>query len=536
VSTLAGTEVGRGRDRTAADALTGLFLLLPALWVLGHAWPPVNHDVAANLDMAGRWLDGERLYRDIIDVNTPFVFLFYAVPEGLARLFGGAGTVWMVAVVAALAGLSSALSARTIAAWGDGTTITARLLVPLVPFVLCILPPDNSFGQREHVMTVLAFPYLLTAAGRAEGRRPGRWLTVSLTLAAGFGFSMKPHFLVVPALVELYVLVARRFARSAFADPAPWTIGAVVASHAAFAAFVVSDYVTFVLPLTFAAYTRIGGSDALTVLTGRYIMPALVGLVVVSALTLALPRPHPARVFVLFGLAGALSAVAQGKGWAYQSYPVMAAAVMATGVALAALLDRALPRTDRLTPAMVATGLLTLFLVQDAMLDPPFEKQRAYPGSALAQMTRLVEENAPNRRVLVLSPGIFPIYPMINDAGVRMSMPFQTMWPIQGFYADCPDDAVLYVEPDEMSKHERLVFDMVAEAFAREQPDLLVLDRVPGIPRCRSEIFSYVEYFRRHPLFARTFRGYEVMAEKDRYVVWRRRVLEPDEGEPDTAP
>ncbi|MBX9697943.1 MAG: hypothetical protein K2X74_00845, partial [Acetobacteraceae bacterium] len=45
--------------------------------------PPVNHDAAAVLGFAERWLAGERLYADLIDVNPPLIFLLNLAPAAL---------------------------------------------------------------------------------------------------------------------------------------------------------------------------------------------------------------------------------------------------------------------------------------------------------------------------------------------------------------------------------------------------------------------------------------------------------------------
>jgi hypothetical protein len=513
------------RDLLVARLLVGVFLLVPFAWACGLFWPPINHDVAANLDMARRWIGGERLYRDIIDVNTPLVFLIYAIPEGLARLLGGAGTSWMVAcVIGAIAASSLACHRILVRLYEDAHPVGLVLLSLMVPFLLVVVPPDNSFGQREHVMTVLAMPYLLAAAARGDGRSLPLGLSIAVGLAAGVGFSMKPHFVVIPLLVEGFVLTQRAL-RVGLRDPLPWAIAAAVAGHVLFALAVTPDYVSFVLPFVFKYYTQIGGSDAVSVLTGRYILPSLAALGFAMLLAMALPRPRVVPVAALFGFGAALAAVAQGKGWAYQSYPVMVMAGVAMASTVAGLVDRHLPlagRGRRSPPVLIASAVLALFYVQDALIDQPFRKQLQYSGSPLQQMTQAVQKNATNGRILVLSPGILPHYPMINDAGVEMAMPFQTMWPLQGIYAACLPSGRLYNEPDEMSAGERFVFDSIADAFVAKQPALLIVDRVPGIPRCRTEVFSYLEYFLRHPGFAAAFESYEPFIEKERYVIYKR--------------
>lgn len=60
-------------------ALAPALLFLPAVLA-----PPVNHDVAAILSFSQRWLGGERLYTDLIDVNPPLIFVLNLIPAGLA--------------------------------------------------------------------------------------------------------------------------------------------------------------------------------------------------------------------------------------------------------------------------------------------------------------------------------------------------------------------------------------------------------------------------------------------------------------------
>jgi len=53
------------------------------------------------------------------------------------------------------------------------------------------------------------------------------------------------------------------------------------------------------------------------------------------------------------------------------------------------------------------------------------------------------------------------------------------------------------------------VFDAVSDDFAREHPDLLIVDRIAGIPRCQGKEFDYLEYFLQNRTFADAFEGYE---------------------------
>jgi len=88
-------------------------------------------------------------------------------------------------------------------------------------------------------------------------------------------------------------------------------------------------------------------------------------------------------------------------------------------------------------------------------------------------------------------------------------MRFLTMWVVQGVYADCEEFPALYNAPDTMGDTEKFVFDAVSEDFAKGQPDLLILDTIPGMPRCQGKVFDYLEYFQQNKVFADAFEHYE---------------------------
>ena len=75
--------------------------VLPVLWLAGYFFPPINHDVAAILDVSARWVHGERLYVEIIDENLPLTFVVHALPILTARILPGGPTFWFTAWVVA---------------------------------------------------------------------------------------------------------------------------------------------------------------------------------------------------------------------------------------------------------------------------------------------------------------------------------------------------------------------------------------------------------------------------------------------------
>jgi hypothetical protein len=74
-----------------------------------------------------------------------------------------------------------------------------------------------------------------------------------------------------------------------------------------------------------------------------------------------------------------------------------------------------------------------------------------------------------------------------------------------------------------MGAAELFLFRRVAEDFAREPPEAVLVDRHAAIPPCGGVDFDLLGYFGRHPLFAATWPRYEAVARRGRFTVFARR-------------
>lgn len=506
-------------------AIYWLLVILPALGLIGYLFPPINHDVGAELDVARRWLAGDRLYVDIIDINTPMVFLIHAIPEFLANQTGMIGAQWMTicTIVAILGSFWACMRVLARLPFEDHP-LTRAFLPPTLMFLLAVIPND-MFAQREHLLVIAAMPYLMAAAARAKGEGLPLGLRIGVGLAAGIGFALKPQFIAIPIMVELYIVYCIGW-RAIFRDIVPWLVGGLAVAHVAFVVVATPEYFTFLIPLVLEVYARIGDENTLDVLTGPLIGPTLLALAPLTAASFVLSRSKLARTIAVFAVGGVLSAVIQAKGWRYQTLPALSATLLLASVTFAGVIDKYLPheRAQQRFPVAMLTGVfMILFYYQQALFNPPYYKQVQFDDSPTAKLIHIVKTQAPHRSVLVLSPGIYPHYPMINYTGAQMAMRFQTMWPLQGIYADCEEFEPLYNKPERMSAVEAMFFNSVSDDFARIKPDLLIVDKIAGVPRCQYRSFDYLEYFQRNPAFAETFRDYLMLIEFDRYAIYKRR-------------
>jgi hypothetical protein len=524
---LPGNRLRRFSSRIAprVPALLPALLFLPVVFA-----PPFNHDVAAILQWSQRWLDGERLYTDLVDVNPPLIFIFNLLPAAIAKwtpieapiafrlcLIAFGLVCWWLSVLA-----------RDRSAEGPAE----RAFLDVLPG-LFLFGAGYDFGQREHIMAIASLPYLFAASRRASGEVP-RGRLAGAVIAATM-FALKPYFLGIPALIEFAVLIGRRprgeRGRDTVAglgrwlrDPVPWVMMGIWATYLASIPVLFPDFLNVVVPLIFWAYLEDGLSCWQTLASPR----------VVTVLYLLLPllwcafrrldqtrfsNSRLVRLFALAALGALISAFAQHKGWSYHIVPIEFFACSLGGLLASRWLDE-LSTGPIGHPHRAAAVLAWLFVLYSLSNGEAPWKEIHYADSDVARLTALLRQNAAGKRILALSVGVYPIYPAVNYAGARMMLPTMNMWPLERAYVTCLTDGRRYGEGSEMKPAEHFLFRTVAENFARQPPDVVIVDSTV-LPQCGAP-FDFIGYFSHHPLFAATWSHYKLSGISDRYRVYTR--------------
>ncbi|WP_237215536.1 hypothetical protein [Falsiroseomonas oryziterrae] len=498
--------------------LRGLALAPAVAFLLMVLAPPLNHDVAAILNFAERWTGGERLYRDLIDVNPPLIFVLTAIPAlvGAWTPLDGVQALLLCVLACCVLAWRMTVQLRRDRAEGPIERATLDALVPLA----CVMAAYDV-GQREQLMALFAIPYAFLAARRIEALPTRRSLAWGVTICAAFGFALKPHFLAVPALVEALVLL-RRGLRAALRDPLPWGMAAVWLAYLASIPLLFPAYFSFVVPLVLGFYLDTGGLGFFDVLLSEKLGAAVALLLLLAPFALRRGAGAPAQALLAFGLGGLLSAWVQHKGWSYHVVPIAMASVLLAGHLAASWLDRALPpaRAVAAAPGLALAAAMAVAMLQIRGESP--WRQIWYDRTAGGELTAALRREVGGERLLVLSPDIYPVYPALNYARARSTLRFMNLWVLVGAYPDCPEGAPRYRDTWEMSRPEFLVYRTVAEDFARAPPAGVLVAKNPGIPRCGAEEFDPIAYFSRHPAFEATWRRYTRVVHMDTYLLYLR--------------
>lgn len=467
--------------------------------------------------MAGAWLDGATLYRDIVDTNPPLIVFFTAIPVGIARALGlpePAVFKGFVFVAGSISAAASLPSIRRMAATDASRFVLFTLLVfGLFPFV------KTDFGQREHLAVMLVMPYVFGTAAWAAGR--SRAPHPLIGFAAGLGFAMKPHLLLAWLALETYAAIARPRSER-------WLRAGTMAVAAAIAGYAV------VVLVCLPDYMRVA-RDVVQVYGGLNSPPAVllrlpdvqIWIVAAIGLTLVrLPAPERAVCGVLFATATGflVAALLQLKGWSYHLYPFRALAILLVGAFATGLADSypsllEIVRGGRrsLTAAVVAA--VTIWSARYVA-----EARRPLASEMVTALVELARQTD-SVGALTMRAIVYPAFPAVNYARTTWVLRHHSLWFLPGLYEGelmKPEGEPVFRSIDRMSSLERTYFDEIVSDLCGRPPGLLLVE--PPIPRAPigRRSLDLLAYYRQDPRFDRLFRSYAPIGPVSSFTAYSR--------------
>ncbi len=464
----------------------------------------LNGDSAWLLYVAGRVLDGARLYVDVVEVNPPLVVWLNLPIVALARL-GGMPEAWAYrGFVWGTALLSLWLADRMLrrlspppASWRRGA-----LLVALVVVLLGI--PGAYFGQREHLALLLLLPWLFAGAARAGGSGPAPAEAAAIGALAAIGVALKPHYLLLPAGVIAYQLALAPRGRRRV-EPEHAALAAVLVAYALLALLLAPEYLTLA--------SRFGGVywDYLRrplrrVLAGDLLPLTVLGSVLFWPLARRLTG-HPRLVDVL-GIATVTlfaSVVLQHKGFGYHYYPALG-----TGLLLVSLgLMGGGERRPGVAVSIAAQGVGLLVLLPIVALftwsvvaRAGGSARRGHVAAGSREIAAFLEARSPTGAVVIYSPWMEDSFPLVLEQKAAWGSRYPFMWFLPALHRErlrrrgpvtCRPEA-------ELPEAGRELLGTVAEDLRHYRPELIFVRKPLSRGLLRMDLlacFSQVSGLRR---------------------------------------
>ncbi len=300
--------------------VSALILLGMSAWV--HVHLAIMGDKGWLLFAAREWLGGKKLYVDIFEVNPPLILWIYAVPIWVSMHvpfltdYAALGIMGLIASVMTLL-LCLPLMARHPAFAGDRAKqgVFALLLAGIFIFITSPM----FFFDRDHILLVLTFPYMLRFAPSLARIAFPVWLRAAIGLLAATGFCIKPYGLIVFAGIQLLCLLHGYFLRM-MQSMETVIILLLGAGYCAVIAAFMPEYFYDVLPIAFATY-----ADYNIVGNTRYFMiMAFFGAIIpFCKFQPRFETPYRPEVYYFAGVTFLYLVYARlGNGWGYTYHPL----------------------------------------------------------------------------------------------------------------------------------------------------------------------------------------------------------------------
>ena len=474
---LAGRASRLARLLSARPLLTALLLI--AFLVVLRVQESVDADVAWELWIGRQLNHGAHLYRDIIEVNPPLWFWMAMPVDRLAEFVRVRAYRILILVTGGAVALAVAATSRLIGSVGAGRRAFFLCYASLV----LVAMPWTDFSQREHITLIGTLPYAALVARRRDGDAVPAALAAAVGVGAALGFALKHYFLIVPVLLEAWLIVGlgRKWRPIRMETIVILLVGILYGLAMLIWA---QDYFTAVVPLLRLAYGATGAKRMVDLF-----QPAV--LAALLSIVLLLSRPRLLRAEAT-GLAAALTVAAvgftadyfiQAKGWSYHALPMLGCAA----VALAAVLCTGtnLPRLTLLTaPAL----LLLPFTIAAA-------KTLRQPESA-SDVAHAVEGMRTGDAVGFIAADPSFGWHVILQKGLRFPLRYSGFWMLQAVVRN-----EVRARPDaKLTQLGRLVVRQAVADFECTPPRRIIIAR-PRPGETKDGAFDILTFFSRDPEF-----------------------------------
>lgn len=460
------------RKRVSLAPLLLAVLVVFGLAIAYHAPNKLDHDVSYFLAAAHLVNNGDRLYVDLIDINTPASVFISQLSDWIASALHAPLDQTHKAVLLAVAGAAIALSFAVLSPLLRQPGLGRWCIAIGLPAVMLFATP--AIGGREHLAVIGLTPWVLSVA--MAGRTTiNPALGAVLGVVAGCAMLLKPHFVlfgVAIALVEL-VRVQGRIDKLSLAT---WTAGIVsIALYLGLLLFV-PTYLSEMVPFTVETLGRYSSDRLQAVMS-------LVGsgkLIATLVLIYALVRPAsgarffslPVTVAVVFLLTAIAIYIAQGFSFAYQLLPVKMALALCAVFILARRLPGDVasfsslpgPRTARVL-AIVTFGLIMSW-PPDVIT--PYPKRQDMLGAPLLAALTPPHKGDP---ILIISTTVDPASEFLTYMDVQWSAPMIGFVPLPALIFQNGRSGIDNPPPKEVRERWTAWFrDKINQRFAAKPP------------------------------------------------------------------
>jgi hypothetical protein len=232
---------------------TSYILILMGIYLLAYAIQSnflLSWDVGWLLLVTKRLLAGGSYVTDFFETNPPLILYLYMPTVLLSKTAAIPIFAALRIYIFILASFSLGLSFVLLKKIFLETFHSQLWLLLLLLASILLLLPLYEFGQREHLLILLTFPYFLLVICRLKNIVISARLAICVGIFAGLGFGLKPFFLSALVFVEAFYLFKRR-KFIACVRPETAAIVVLLLTYLVSTYYFFPNYFSIIVPFTF---------------------------------------------------------------------------------------------------------------------------------------------------------------------------------------------------------------------------------------------------------------------------------------------
>jgi hypothetical protein len=486
--------------KTTATALTYIIVLIifgSGIYIQQHLI--LNWDVNWLLKCAQSILQGGKYYHNFCDPNPPLILYLYMPIVFLHNLCNISLKIATQIYTFTLAIISFCLAEFFL---NKIFSTQHYPLLIMLAFTFVILPFSN-FAQREHVTLLLITPYLIMATCRAKQQQVN-WITALFVgLMAGFGFAIKPYFLLIFATIELYLLWKRLSIQSLLRTEIIVIISIII-GYIATLFFIHSNYLFKILPLVLNYYLSSCNFPLTTLISAKNFIFCIIVSIWYLAWHNNAKESKPLHEILLLAMLGFLCIyLLQAKIWFYHLYP-------ATALGSCLLISLCREKLSYILSILI----FIIFPASTAYFGTKNAIQ-THNWCQTAAITKYFKKH--NRQKVFIftteasfSYGLIDQYTQADIIGR-----FSCFWFLPSMLQQDK------IQP--MTKNKKKLIEIIAADLKTHHPDLILVDSRRYKPYLWDYDFNYFQYFSKSANIKYTIKQYQYITTINNYKIYHRK-------------
>ncbi len=277
----------------------------------------LNVDSLWTIYVSEQMLQGKTLYKDLIEVNPPLKFIYTLIPVYIANIFSISKIFCFVLFISILIVTSTLISYKVIK-YTDFEERKKRYILLSIILILTIISL-TEYGEKEHLFIIFVFPYILLSIFREQINFKKNIILIAVVFAS-FGLNLKPHFLLIVLIIEVFLMIKKRellyFFRWDFFLIILISIFYLVIIYIQF-----PEYLNFIVPFALKNYSYFNNQHLIVLLYNFEILFFILFLYFAFMFNKQILKIQEVKLLVFLALGLLLIYLLQQKGWYYQRLP-----------------------------------------------------------------------------------------------------------------------------------------------------------------------------------------------------------------------